>query len=506
MPSSPDQLPDLMLAPGAMLFNSFEYLLLFLPLTVVVYFFLSRRVGAMAGKLWLVLASLFFYGWWSVSYLWLICGSMLFNYGMARWLGHADGAKARIILAAAITGNLALLGYYKYADFFISNINLLGDNPMPLLHLALPLGISFFTFTQIAFLVDVHRKVAHEYSLVHYFLFVTYFPHLIAGPILHHKEMMPQFASAAARTVDWRNVQLGLFILAIGLIKKVVLADSLAYAANEGFSSTTPLVFHNAWITSLSYTLQLYFDFSGYCDMAIGASLIFNIRLPENFNSPYKALNIQDFWRRWHITLSRWLRDYLYIPLGGNRYGISRSYAALLVTFLLGGLWHGPSWTFVVWGLLHGAAAVLHRGWTLCHFRMPAFLGWMLTFLFVNTAWVFFRAADIAAATHILKGMAGMNGFPSLSDLAVLASGIVQIDTWKPFNEMLHFPARKLLLLAAGLALVWIAPNTREMCQKKPVSEPGVCSILLVGSAMGFGVFYMLFIASGTPSFIYFYF
>jgi alginate O-acetyltransferase complex protein AlgI len=497
-----------MLDPGAMLFNSFEYLLLFLPLTVVVYFFLNRRAGAMAGKLWLVLASLFFYGWWSVSYLWLICGSMLFNYGMARWLGHTDGGKARIILAAAIAGNLALLGYYKYADFFISNINLLNNNPIPLLHLALPLGISFFTFTQIAFLVDVHRKVAHEYSLVHYFLFVTYFPHLIAGPILHHKEMMPQFASPATRTVDWRNIHLGLFILSIGLMKKVILADPLAFAANEGFNSAEPLVFHNAWVTSLSYTLQLYFDFSGYCDMAIGASLIFNIRLPENFNSPYKALNIQDFWRRWHITLSRWLRDYLYIPLGGNRYGLSRSYAALLVTFLLGGLWHGPSWTFVTWGLLHGTAAVLHRGWTLFHFRMPAFWGWLLTFLFVNAAWVFFRADSIPVAIGILKGMIGINGFPAIDEIALLLRGMSDPGIWSPNNETVHFPARKLMMLAAGLALVWLLPNTAQLAKKEVLSEPSLRAGCIAGSAIGISIFYTLFIASssGMASFIYFYF
>lgn len=501
-----DRLPDFLPSPGAMLFNSFEYLLVFLPLTVIAYFWLNRHAGDLAGKSWLVVASLFFYGWWSLSYLWLICGSMLFNYGAARWLERLQGSKARLVLALAIAGNLALLGYYKYADFFISNLNTLGNDPIPLLHLALPLGISFFTFTQIAFLVDVHRGSAREYSLTHYFLFVTYFPHLIAGPIMHHKDMMPQFASTAARTVDWKNVHLGLFILAVGVLKKVALADSLSFAADEGFSSTDPLLFHNAWIASLSYTLQLYFDFSGYCDMAIGASLILNIRLPENFNSPYKAHNIQDFWRRWHITLSRWLRDYLYIPLGGNRYGIARSYAALLVTFLLGGLWHGPSWTFVMWGLLHGAAAVLHRGWALFHFRMPAFMGWLFTFLFVNAAWVFFRADSMTTAFGILKSMVGINGFAATNELVTLAKGLFDSEAWNPFNETVYFPARKTLFLFSALLIVWFLPNTQELCKKSFISCAGNHSAVLVGSIAGIALFYMLFMTSGIHSFIYFYF
>jgi alginate O-acetyltransferase complex protein AlgI len=286
---------------------------------------------------------------------------------------------------------------------------------------------------------------------------------------------------------------LGLFILAIGLIKKVVLADSLGGEVSLFFSGASELPFQLAWYASFLYTLQLYFDFSGYCDMAIGASLIFNIRLPENFNSPYKALNIQDFWRRWHITLSRWLRDYLYIPLGGSRYGISRSYAALLVTFLLGGLWHGPSWTFVVWGLLHGAAAVLHRGWTLCHFRMPAFLGWMLTFLFVNTAWVFFRADNIQQAFHMLIGMSGMRGFLSMEDIALMLTDAR--PGWRP--PWLVIPL---------LLICWLAPNTAALSRKNIFIASGYQSALLIGLIGGGALFYLLFMASGMTRFIYFYF
>jgi len=274
----------------------------------------------------------------------------------------------------------------------------------------LPLGISFFTFTQIAFLVDAYRGEVKEYDLTRYMLFVTYFPHLLAGPILHHKEMMPQFASRWSWAVRWRNVAVGLFLFSIGLFKKVVIADTFAEWANVGFDTATTLNFFEAWATSLSYTLQLYFDFSGYTDMAIGMSLMFNIRLPINFNSPYKARDIQDFWRRWHITLSRFLRDYIYIPLGGNRVSRFRNYLNLFAVFLIGGLWHGASWMFVIWGALHGAAIVIHRIWRDLGLRMWGWLAWLITFNFVNIAWVFFRAKDMDSAMKVLGGMVGMGG------------------------------------------------------------------------------------------------
>jgi alginate O-acetyltransferase complex protein AlgI len=507
MPAAyPDRLPDFIPGPGAMLFNSFEYLLLFLPLVVLGYFWLNRRGNDFPGKLWLVAASLFFYGWWSISYLWLIGISMLFNYSLARWLGRLQGRPARTVLTAAIAGNLLLLGYYKHADFFIGNLNHWVEPPLPLLQLALPLGISFFTFTQIAFLVDVYRGKAREVNPVHYALFVTYFPHLIAGPILHHGEMMPQFAASEARRANWGNIQLGLFILGVGLCKKVILADSLAVGADQGFNSTEPLLFHQAWLASLSYTLQLYFDFSGYTDMAIGASLLFNIRLPENFNSPYRATNIQDFWRRWHMTLSRWLRDYLYIPLGGNRFGPARMYCALFTTFLLGGLWHGASWTFVIWGALHGAAAVLHKLWQSLGLRLPALAGWLLTFLFANAAWVFFRAETLPQALAVLRGMAGLHGFADADTLRALANGLLEPQTWDPFEEAGYFPARQWLVLLPCLLLAWLAPNCARLAGSGNIANPGWPATLAIGLTLGVGLFYTLFMTNGIATFIYFYF
>ena len=309
------------------------------------------------------------------------------------------------ILIFGIVSNLALLGYFKYADFFIENFNFISGSNVNLLHMVLPLAISFFTFQQIAYLVDSYRGETKEYDFLNYALFVTFFPQLIAGPIVHHKEMMPQFASKWNMVKNYRNIALGLFIFSIGLFKKVVIADTFAVWATAGFDTATTLNFFEAWATSLSYTFQLYFDFSGYTDMAIGIALLFNIKLPINFNSPYKALSIQDFWRRWHITLSRFLRDYIYIPLGGNKKGNFRTYTNLMATFILGGFWHGAGWTFLFWGFLHGLSLAIHRLWQTLGFKMWTWLAWLITFNFVNIAWVFFRAKEWDDALRILSSM-----------------------------------------------------------------------------------------------------
>jgi D-alanyl-lipoteichoic acid acyltransferase DltB (MBOAT superfamily) len=267
------------------------------------------------------------------------------------------------------------------------------------------LAISFFTFQQIAYLVDSYRQETNEYDFLNYALFVTFFPQLIAGPIVHHKEMMPQFASKWNLVKNYKNIALGIFIFSIGLFKKVFIADNLAIMATQGFDVATTLTMLEAWVTSLSYTMQLYFDFSGYTDMAIGGALLFNIKLPINFNSPYKAVSIQDFWRRWHITLSRFLKDYIYIPLGGNRKGEIRTYTNLMTTFILGGFWHGAGWTFIFWGFLHGLALVIHRIWNSLGFKLNNLLAWFITFNFINISWVFFRAKEWNDAIKILKSM-----------------------------------------------------------------------------------------------------
>ncbi|MCT7590881.1 MBOAT family O-acyltransferase [Aliarcobacter butzleri] len=390
-----------------MLFNSYEFIFIFLPVMFVVYFYLNSKRLILGAKIWLVVGSLFFYSYWNVIYLPLILLSIFVNYGVGLSLVNHEKIRisSKTILSFGIVFNLGLLGYFKYTDFFLDNFNGIFGTNIPLPHIILPLGISFFTFTQIAFLVDAYKQEAKEYSLINYMLFVTYFPHLLAGPILHHKEMMPQFASKYNWVKNYRNIALGLFIFSIGLFKKVVIADTFAVWANAGFDTATTLNLIEAWATSLSYTFQLYFDFSGYTDMAIGISLMFNIKLPINFNSPYKALSIQDFWRRWHMTLSRFLRDYLYIPLGGNRKGNIRTYVNLITTFLLGGLWHGAGWTFIIWGLLHGIALAIHRLWQNLGFRMNKILAWFITFNFINITWIFFRAKDFESAMKVFGSM-----------------------------------------------------------------------------------------------------
>ena len=430
-----------------MLFNSYEFIFVFLPITFFIYFYLNHKRLTEASKGFLVCSSLFFYSWWNVAYLPIILSSMVFNYVIGRSLNKtckdkSKGFSKKSILIFGIVFNLSLLGYFKYTDFLIENFNLAFSSDADLLHLALPLAISFFTFQQIAYLVDSYRQETKEYDFLNYALFVTFFPQLIAGPIVHHKEMMPQFAKTRNKVKNYRNIAMGLFIFSIGLFKKVVIADTFAGWATAGFDVATTLNLFEAWATSLSYTFQLYFDFSGYTDMAIGLALLFNIRLPVNFNSPYKATNIQDFWRRWHITLSRFLRDYVYIPLGGNRKGGFRTYNNLMATFVLGGLWHGAAWTFVFWGFLHGLALIIQRIWSKLGIKLWTWLAWLITFNFVNITWVFFRAKEWDDAVKVLSGMVGLSGVyienlklldliklnPDTLKLIPLLDGIARID------------------------------------------------------------------------------
>ncbi len=408
-----------------MLFNSYEFIFIFLPITLFIYFYLNSKKLVVPAKGFLVLSSLFFYSWWNVVYLPLILISILFNYVLGNTLSSNKKYKftKKSILIFGIIANVSLLGYFKYSDFFILNINLLLDNQVELLNLALPLAISFFTFQQISYLVDSYNNETKEYDFLNYALFVSFFPQLIAGPIVHHKEMMPQFANTWNLVKNYKNIILGLLIFSIGIFKKVVLADNFSIWATNGFDIAQELTLIEAWITSLSYTFQLYFDFSGYVDMAIGASLMFNIKLPINFNSPYKSLDIQDFWRRWHITLSRFLRDYIYIPLGGSKNGKTNTYINLMATFLIGGFWHGAGWTFVFWGFLHGFALIINRLWKNIGFNLPVIIAWFITFNFVNITWIFFRAKEWTDAIKVLSSMFDFSNFGSF--LSILEFGVV---------------------------------------------------------------------------------
>ncbi len=471
-----------------MLFNSYEFICLYFPVVLFGFFWIARNSHRMA-SLWLASSSLFFYGWWNYQFVLLLLASIGFNYAMGYVIGYAransKGAnRSGNFLVIAVSVNLVLLGYFKYANFFISTANQLAGSDIGLADIVLPLGISFFTFTQIAFLVDVHRGIAREYNFIHYLLFVTYFPHLIAGPVLHHKQMMPQFGDVKTYRIDIDNINIGLTIFIIGLFKKVILADQFALYSNPVFDAVNSggeprLV--EAWMGSLAYTLQLYFDFSGYSDMAIGLSRMFNVRLPLNFDSPYRATSIIDFWRRWHMTLSAFLRDYLYIALGGNRRGMVRRYGNLLATMLLGGLWHGANWTFVIWGGLHGLYLVINHLWQgLCRkLRLPGFRGSRLlsgaiTFAAVVVAWVPFRAENFDSAIRMLSGMFGMNGVSLPASLEMHLSGLALGGiSFEGLTTIVGLPIKEVAFwLPLGLAIVWLLPNTQQWISPDAANPP----------------------------------
>jgi D-alanyl-lipoteichoic acid acyltransferase DltB (MBOAT superfamily) len=481
-----------------MLFNSAGFIFLYLPIVLTGTFLLARYRPGWAIA-WLALASFAFYAVWDWRFLPLLLASILGNYlvGLRILAARAARRSAKGWLSLGIAGDLILLGVFKYAGFFATTGATLFGTAKPEFGIVLPLGISFFTFTQIAFLVDATRGAVESRRLASFGLFVAYFPHLIAGPILHHGEMIPQFERKGAFRFDWENVAVGLTIFAIGLFKKVIMADEMAPLVKPAFDAAaaghvvTPDL---AWLGALAYTLQLYFDFSGYSDMAIGLSRMLGVQLPVNFDSPYKAASPIEFWRRWHMTLSRFLRDYLYFPLGGNRLGPRRRYLNLMIVMLLGGLWHGAGWTFVVWGGLHGLYLVSNHLWRgrLGARHMPVALARLLTFLAVLFAWVVFRAADLPSALRLWSAMLGQGqGFG--------ATGWVD---W----------ACCLLLLA----IAWCAPNTQQIMQayrpglgseaEGPARipwRPSVASALVVGALLAAPLFFVVF-TDRVSDFLYF--
>jgi len=443
-----------------MLFNSFGFIFVFLPITLAVYFLLGRFQRHQVAMAWLVAASLFFYGWWNPAYLGLLIGSILFNFAFGTMLARRPGRDGRWLLVFGVGANLGFLGYFKYSNFFLENISLLTGASYDVGLILLPLGISFITFQKIAYLVDAWQGKTREYNFLHFCLFVSFFPQLIAGPIVHHRDVMPQFARRSLQIFHHENFSVGISIFIIGLLKKVVIADNLALFATPVFAASgdgTMLTFYEAWTGALAYTFQLYFDFSGYSDMAIGLARMFGVKLPLNFHSPYKATSIIDFWRRWHMTLSRFLRDYLYIPLGGGRRGPSRRYLNLFLTMLLGGLWHGAGWTFIIWGGLHGLYLLINHAWRgllsslglagLSGHRAYVVLAWLLTFLAVVVGWVYFRAPDASAALAMLQSMAGLNGM----DIAH-AFG----------NELVHRDTALKWIFGAAM-IAWFLPNTQQV-------------------------------------------
>ncbi len=437
-----------------MVFSSYELIFGFLPIVLIVYFNLSKLKYSICQRLFLVMASLFFYGYFNISYLAIIIISIVVNYIIAQMMCFLEDKKSlkKIFLAVGIVFNVGMLGYFKYYDFFIRNINAIFNLDFAVKNLLLPLGISFFTFQQFSFLISVYKKEEKLDSFINYSLFVTFFPQLVAGPIVLYKEMMPQFANDENRKFNLENFVKGIYVFCIGLFKKIVIADTVALFANNGFGLeyfSAP----TAWIVTLSYTLQIYFDFSGYSDMAIGLGKMFNINIPINFNSPYTSESVTVFWRKWHITLGRALSSYVYIPLGGNRKGKCRTYINLLITFLASGLWHGAAWTFVIWGVLHGAFVVIERMFNDILVKIPKYIRVAVTFIIVNFLWVLFRATTFTQALNIYKGMFNFADINVSQIASLCADGIVSL----PSKIALIYVVGLVILL---LFIVFMAKNT----------------------------------------------
>ena len=469
-----------------MFFNSYEFIFIFLPLTFIGYSILCKYASSRTARIWLTLFSLIFYFLLIPEYLPLLLISIGVNYLFGTAIiksGHnptrSDPQEhtpkweiKKIILFFAILFNLGMLAYYKYFNFAIVNIDTLFGWSIPLQDIILPLGISFFTFTQSAFLIDAYRGQVEKIDILSYIQFVSFFPHLIAGPIYHHKDIIPQFEDENSYRFNIRNFNLGLLFFFFGVVKKVIIADELGAIATPIFAAVNaggiPLLFE-AWVGALAYTFQLYFDFSGYCDMAIGLALFFNIRFPINFFSPYKTTSIIDFWRCWHITLSNFLRDYVYIPLGGNRKGELIRLRNLMITMLLGGLWHGAGWTFIIWGGLHGFYLIVNHLWRKTRWKVPQIVGWGITFLAVVVAWVFFRAQTMTDAIVLVKGMGGLNGiaitrFLPFSDFFSQLPMVDIYISFMPLTAQHVEPAVLAIFVAGGVA--FFLPNLMQITKE----------------------------------------
>ena len=448
-----------------MLFNSYVFIFAFLPLALAAVI-LAHRVSRQAVIGVLVVASLVFYGWFVPGYIVLVLASATFNYGAGVLIERHSGE--RLYVAFAVAANLVLLGFYKYLDFAIGTANALLATNWTFVNIVLPLGVSFFTFTQIAYLVDLHRGQAKTGSYSEYLLFVTFFPHLVAGPIIHHANIIPQFRDKAFGVITAAAVTEGLTWFAIGMVKKTLIADNLAPIVDKAFgiaASGGHPSFFEAWFGVLGFAFQIYFDFSGYCDMAIGLGIMFGVRFPLNFNAPYRATSIIEFWRHWHMTLSQFLKEYLYIPLGGNRNGSFRRYLNLMITMLLGGLWHGAAWTFVIWGGLHGIFLAINHAWQRTGIVLPRAVGWAITIVAVCFAWVFFRADGTGTAFRMTAGLVGQNGIflakehaSLLGPAAHVLSSLGVVFEGLPLVRLTWFPMFGLLVL-----FVLLAPTTQSL-------------------------------------------
>ena len=475
-----------------MLFNSYEFIFLLLPAAVLGYFLLNHISKKELAKVYLVLISLFFYGYNEWKYVAIIVLSIILNYSACRLMEKYD-QKKMIILSICVILNLLILGYFKYTDFLIENINLFFHGEIGYLRLALPLGISFFTFQQISYLIDASRGECCKHSFLDYTLFVTFFPQLVAGPIVSHDEMLPQFASKENKKLKYDNIVSGIQAFSIGLFKKVIIADNMGKIVSFGYQNLNAISSLEAIMTILAYTLQIYHDFSGYCDMATGIALMFNIHIPQNFNSPYKARTIVEFWKRWHMTLTRFLTKYVYIPLGGNRKGKIRQYMNIFTVFAVSGIWHGAGYTFIIWGILHGIANMLCRITEKCHQKIFGWVNWCITFLFINLTWIVFRAVDMNQAAQLIRRV-----FAGGTDIhAELVETMLQPTLISVPSQFVPFKFVMVCLFVLVILIDLIAPNTNKIIDQK---KRGIVSLMAT---------YMLFMISalslsGVSTFLYF--
>ena len=501
-----------------MLFNSYIFIFLFLPIAMLGYFGLNRIGKYVLAKYFLVGMSLWFYAYFNISYLWIIVASIAVNYICHRLMlskkmqGKYMGLR-KCVFYAGLIFNIGLLFYYKYFNFFIDNVNSIFNLSVHVETILLPLGISFFTFQQIAFLADTWRGEVDRQSLCDYMLFVTFFPQLVAGPIVSHKEMLPQFVNRELKCPNVENIYNGLRIFGLGLSKKILLADIIGQAVNWGYENVSDVKGLGAVLLVLFYTLQIYFDFSGYCDMARGLGYLFNFKLPVNFASPYKATNIIDFWNRWHMTLTRFFTQYVYIPMGGNRKGIARTYVNILVVFFISGIWHGAGFTFILWGILHGLLNVLTRIYHKFTEQISypgkdsGFLGKvrvafsvLMTFVCVGILWVFFRAESVSQAMTLL---AQAFDFGAYSAVGKLAEPFVTMEIWYVF-KVLKLDGFSFInyvpmcfYIALSLWLIWGCKNIAESEKEHKPTTMGcvLLSVLFV---------YCIVSLSNVSTFLYF--
>ncbi len=484
-----------------MLFNSYIFVFVFLPAALLGYFLLNKAKKYTAANWFLAIMSLWFYGYFNYSYLAIICVSIVINYALSKLLQSekASSTQRKILLAVGMILNIGSIFYFKYYDFFIENINAVFHSSFTLKHLVLPLGISFFTFQQVSFVVDSYHGETKDYGFCEYALFVSYFPQLIAGPIVLHDEILPQIRDASKKTINMENFAAGLYFFAIGLFKKVILADTFSAAVNAGYDGLSGITSAEAWIVSICYTFQIYFDFSGYSDMAIGLGKMFNFDLPQNFDSPYLSTSITEFWDRWHMTLTRFLRNYVYFPLGGNRKGKARTYLNIMIVFIFSGLWHGANWTFVIWGTLHGILSVLNRIFRKTWEKLHVVTRWTINFAVINALWVLFRSESIAHARWFLERMFSMQGGTVNADIFnSFATSELNLLRMLPVLGPLSYKITNFPFWFYFIGAFLIVLNVKNCSRKefRPTLAKGIVTcVCLVMSVMSF---------AGVSEFLYF--